>query len=138
MTWSRFACFSGGVMALLVLVPFTASAQGIAGSVADDTGGVLPGVTVEASSPALIEGIRTAFTDGQGLYNITNLVPGTYSVTFTPPWLLDDHPGRGRADGWVHGQYRRGPCKSAVSKRRSPSPGRARWWTCRPPWRSPR
>ena len=85
MTWSRFACFSGGVVALLVLVPFTASAQGIAGSVADDTGGVLPGVTVEASSPALIEGIRTAFTDGQGLYNITNLAPGTYSVTFTLP-----------------------------------------------------
>ena len=74
--------------ALLVIVPFTASAQqtgAIAGEVADDTGGVLPGVTVEASSPALIEGVRTAFTDGSGLYSITNLVPGTYAVSFTLP-----------------------------------------------------
>ena len=86
MTWNRIAYFSGAVLvALLMLVPSIASAQAIAGSVADDTGGVLPGVTVEASSPALIEGVRTAFTDGEGLYNIINLVPGTYSVTFTLP-----------------------------------------------------
>ena len=108
MTWSRFACFSGGVVALLVLVPFTASAQGIAGSVADDTGGVLPGVTVEASSPALIEGIRTAFTDGQGLYNITNLAPGTYSVTFTlPGFSTIIREGVVLTAGFT-GQYRRG------------------------------
>ena len=85
----RVVCWSGiAFVGLLVIVPFTASAQqtgGIAGEVADDTGGVLPGATVEASSPALIEGVRTAFTDGQGLYSITNLVPGTYSVTFTLP-----------------------------------------------------
>ena len=86
MTLNRPVCFGSAVLiALLILAPHTASAQAIAGSVADDTGGVLPGVTVEASSPALIEGVRTAFTDGEGLYNIINLVPGTYSVTFTLP-----------------------------------------------------
>ena len=85
MTWNRLGCISCAILALLILAPFTASAQGITGSVSDDTGGVLPGVTVEASSPALIEGVRTAFTDGAGLYSITNLAPGTYSVTFTLP-----------------------------------------------------
>ena len=73
------------VLAMLILAPSTASAQAIAGTVTDDTGGVLPGVTIEATSPALIEGVRTAFSDGAGLYNITNLAPGTYSVTFTLP-----------------------------------------------------
>ena len=56
-----------------------------AGSAQDETGAVLPGVTVEARSPALIEGVRTAFTDGAGNYRITDLRPGTYSVTFTLP-----------------------------------------------------
>src|SRR6266436_4937936 len=57
--------------------------SGIAGLVTDNTGGVLPGVTVEASSPALIEGIRTVVTDGQGRYSIVDLRPGTYKLTFT-------------------------------------------------------
>ena len=76
------------LMALLILVPLSASAQqdgGVAGEVSDDTGGVLPGVTVEAASPALIEGSRVVVTDGQGRYNVINLVPGTYTVTFTLP-----------------------------------------------------
>ena len=60
-------------------------ASGIAGLVTDETGGVLPGVTVEASSPALIEQVRTAVTDGQGRFNIVQLRPGTYVVTFTLP-----------------------------------------------------
>jgi hypothetical protein len=51
--------------------------------VRDVSGGVLPGVTVEAASPALIEKVRTAVTDGEGRYNIVDLRPGTYSVTFT-------------------------------------------------------
>ena len=55
----------------------------IAGVVRDASGGVIPGVTVEASSPALIEKSRTAITDGQGQYRIIQLVPGTYTVTFT-------------------------------------------------------
>ena len=57
----------------------------IAGLVSDTTAGVMPGVTVEARSPALIEGVRTAFTDGAGRYTIVNLPPGNYSVTFTLP-----------------------------------------------------
>ncbi|MBM3466151.1 MAG: carboxypeptidase regulatory-like domain-containing protein, partial [Armatimonadetes bacterium] len=71
----------------LWLMPAAAWAQntGIAGVVRDSSGGVLPGVTVEASSPALIEKVRTVVTDGQGLYSIVDLRPGTYTVTFTLP-----------------------------------------------------
>ena len=69
-----------------LLLPATARAQaGIAGSVIDETGGLLPGVTVEAASPALIEQVRTGITDGAGLYSIVDLRPGTYTVTFTLP-----------------------------------------------------
>jgi hypothetical protein len=57
----------------------------IAGSVKDASGAVLPGVTVEASSPALIEKVRTVVTDGTGLYRLVNLPPGSYTVTFTLP-----------------------------------------------------
>ncbi len=53
----------------------------IAGTVKDSTGGALPGVTVEVASPALIEKVRTAVTDGQGNYRVTDLRPGVYSVT---------------------------------------------------------
>lgn len=53
--------------------------------VRDASGGVLPGVTVEAASPALIERVQTAVTDGAGVYQIINLRPGTYTVTFTLP-----------------------------------------------------
>src|SRR5262245_23212617 len=60
-------------------------ASGIAGLVRDTSGAVLPGVTVEAASPALIEKVRTVVTDGQGRYNITDLRSGTYSVTFSLP-----------------------------------------------------
>ena len=48
----------------------------IAGALTDDTGGVLPGVTVEAASDVLIEGSRVVFTDGTGRYSIVNLRPG--------------------------------------------------------------
>jgi hypothetical protein len=58
-------------------------ASGIAGVVRDTSGAVLPGVTVEASSPALIEKVRSAITDSQGRYNIVDLRPGVYTVTFT-------------------------------------------------------
>src|SRR5256885_608923 len=53
-----------------------ASASGIAGTVRDSSGAVLPGVTVEASSPVLIERVRTAITDAQGNYSLTELRPG--------------------------------------------------------------
>src|SRR5882762_3862491 len=64
----------------------TASAQqasGIAGTVKDSSGLALPGVTVEAASPALIEKTRAVSTDGEGRYTIVDLRPGTYTVTFT-------------------------------------------------------
>src|SRR5438132_8169958 len=65
------------------LVPCTAFAQGsIVGTVKDSSGAVLPGVTIEASSPELIEKTRSAISDGGGQYRIENLRPGTYSVTF--------------------------------------------------------
>jgi hypothetical protein len=67
----------------LLLVPGLAFAQAtITGVVRDSSGAVLPGVTVEASSSALIEKVRTAVTDGTGQYRIIDLRPGTYAVTF--------------------------------------------------------
>jgi hypothetical protein len=74
----------GCLCAGFLLVPHMARAQSaIAGLVTDTTGAAMPGVTVEAASPALIEGSRSAITDGQGRYNVDNLRPGTYKVTFT-------------------------------------------------------
>jgi hypothetical protein len=72
------------VLACLVLIPAMASAQGsITGVVKDPSGAVLPGVTVEAASPVLIERVRSVVTDGTGQYRIVDLRPGTYAVTFT-------------------------------------------------------
>ncbi|MCE2543333.1 MAG: carboxypeptidase regulatory-like domain-containing protein, partial [Acidobacteria bacterium] len=73
------------VIACLLLVAGAANAQEIGGTVADTTGGVLPGVTVEVRSPDIIEQVRTAVTDGAGLYLVVALEPGTYSVTYTLP-----------------------------------------------------
>src|SRR4051812_38649259 len=68
----------------VVLLPITAYAQAsISGVVKDSSGAVLPGVTVEASSPALIEKSRSTVTDSSGQYQIIQLVPGSYTVTFT-------------------------------------------------------
>ena len=72
------------LLAGLLLLPASAFAQAaIAGSTKDASGAVLPGVTVEASSPVLIEKVRTTVSDDRGLYRIVNLPPGTYVVTFT-------------------------------------------------------
>src|SRR5437773_2348277 len=77
-----------GVVGALAM-PAAALAQqttaGIAGVARDASGGVLPGVSVEASSPVLIERVRTVTTDGDGRYNIVDLPPGRYTVTFTLP-----------------------------------------------------
>src|ERR671930_1516552 len=76
-TWFVLVC---------LLFPATAFAQAsITGVVRDASGGVLPGVTVEAASPALIEKVRSVVTDGNGQYRIVDLRPGTYSVKFTLP-----------------------------------------------------
>jgi hypothetical protein len=71
-------------LGLVLVLPTALLAQGaIGGTVKDSTGAVLPGVTVEASSEALIERTRSAVTDANGQYQIVNLRPGTYAVTFT-------------------------------------------------------
>ena len=75
---------TGIVLAFLVASNVHAQAS-ISGLVQDATGGVLPGVAVEASSPSLIEKVRTATTDGAGRYTIVDLRPGIYRVTFTLP-----------------------------------------------------
>jgi len=85
MTRSRIAMLFVVALAWLAL-PTTARAQSaFAGVVKDATGAVLPGVTVEASSPALIEKVRSVTTDANGAYKIENLRPGTYTLTFTLP-----------------------------------------------------
>jgi hypothetical protein len=72
------------ILSALFLVPRLACAQSaISGLVRDTSGAVLPGVTVEAASPVLIEKVRTVVSDGDGRYTIVDLRPGTYTVTFT-------------------------------------------------------
>ena len=82
-------CFVIGALVTLV-APREIRAQGIGaasivGVVRDTSGAVLPGVTVEAASPVLIEKVRTTVTDAEGRYQIAELRPGAYSVTFTLP-----------------------------------------------------
>ena len=72
------------ILWIIVLLPAAAWAQSsITGIVRDGSGAVLPGVTVEAASPALIEKIRSTVSDAQGLFRIVDLRPGTYTVTFS-------------------------------------------------------
>jgi len=79
MTGVRVLAFVG-----LLVVPSLAAAQSqITGQVRDESGGVLPGVTVEAASPVLIEKQKMAISDDQGRYTIVDLRPGTYKVTFS-------------------------------------------------------
>ena len=83
---SRLSALNGLVigMAMLVLASGTASAQSsITGLVKDTTGAVMPGVTIEAASPALIERTRSVSSDAQGRYAIVDLRPGPYKLTFT-------------------------------------------------------
>ena len=68
---------------LCLALPAVAGAQSLAGTVRDSSGGVLPGVSVEAASSALIERTRSVVTDANGQYQIIDLRPGTYTITFT-------------------------------------------------------
>jgi len=83
--WIPRTSLNGLIVALLIPAAAAAQTGSIAGEVADETGGVLPGVTVEADSDSLIGGARVTVTDGAGLYTIEGLVPGTYTVSFTLP-----------------------------------------------------
>jgi hypothetical protein len=106
--------------ALTLMVAANASAQAsISGLVQDTTGAVLPGVTVEASSDALIEKVRTATTDGAGRYTIVDLRPGIYTVTFTLPGFStvrrQDIELAGAATVQVNGDLRVGALEETVT-----------------------
>src|SRR5436190_4577883 len=82
----KFVLRAASALVVLLLLPAAAYAQAaITGVARDASGGVLPGVTVEAASPVLIEKVRSVITDATGQYRIVDLRPGTYSVTFTLP-----------------------------------------------------
>jgi hypothetical protein len=88
MARSIVRCWFLPIVVFTLLAPTLARAQSattgtIAGEVKDTSGALLPGVTVEAASPALIERVRTAVTNDEGKYRITDLRPGTYTITFT-------------------------------------------------------
>src|SRR5262245_10010528 len=72
-------------LTIVVFQPLSGFGQTISGTVTDPSGAVLPGVTVEASSPALIEQMRSVVTNEVGRYSVISLVPGTYTVTFSLP-----------------------------------------------------
>src|SRR5712664_1010667 len=80
----RFLAFAL-VLLFLPSVAYAQFAGAITGVAKDASGGVLPGVTVEAASPVLIEKVRSVVTDDTGQYRIVDLRPGTYSVTFGLP-----------------------------------------------------
>ncbi len=98
----RLALFTA--LAVLMAIPAARAQQaaGIAGVVRDTSGLAMPGVTVEAASPALIEKTRTVVTDGEGRYSIVDLRPGTYTVIFSLDGLLDRQPRRHRAGQRFH------------------------------------
>ena len=74
------------LLIVVLLIPTTVFAQAsVTGLVRDSSGGVVPGVTVEAASPVLIEKVRSTITDAAGLYRIVDLRPGTYTLTFSLP-----------------------------------------------------
>src|SRR5882672_8502361 len=78
----RISCLV--VASSFLLLAAAAWAQSsITGVVRDGSGAVLPGVTVEAASPVLIEKVRSTVSDAQGLFRIVDLRPGTYTITFS-------------------------------------------------------
>ena len=86
-------CLLSVVLLLAVAAPAAAQTTGsIVGRVTDEGGGVLPGATVEAKSPAL-QGSRTAVTDSTGAYRLELLPPGEYTVSFTlQGFATESHP----------------------------------------------
>jgi len=82
-SWPRVAAVCTVLGAVLVVASAAFAQATLTGVVKDTSGAVLPGVTVEASSPALIEKVRSTITDGKGAWTIVDLRPGTYAVAFT-------------------------------------------------------
>ena len=108
------------LLAAVLAAPSLAHAQAaITGIVTDESGGALPGVTIEAASPALIERTRTVFTDSQGLFRLVDLRPGTYQVTFTLPGFTtlvrDRITLAGTATVTVNGQLTLGAIEETVT-----------------------
>jgi hypothetical protein len=107
---------------LLLGLASSASAQvlgGLAGTVKDNTGAVLPGVTVEATSPALIDKVRSAVTDSEGQYKIVDLPPGTYTVTFSLGGFstvkVDGIMLQSAATGTLHADMKVGNLEEAIT-----------------------
>ena len=108
--------------AMVVLLASSVSAQvpaGLAGTVKDSSGGVMPGVTVEATSPALIEKVRAVVTDSQGQYRIIELPPGVYAVTFTlggfSPVTVEGIALTSGLTGTVHADLKVGSLAEAIT-----------------------
>src|SRR2546422_10932555 len=85
--WDRILIISF-FLSLVPTVMYAQAGAALTGVVTDTSGAVLPGVTVEARSPVLIEQVRSAVTDESGRYRIVDLRPGTYSVTFALPGFV--------------------------------------------------
>jgi len=111
---------TAALLAVVLWVPSLAFAQAsISGQVSDESGGALPGVTIEAASPALIEKVRTVFTDAEGLYRFVDLRPGTYTVTFTLPGfgtlVRDQITLEGSATVTINGQLKVGALSETLT-----------------------
>ena len=120
------------LLAVTVLFPVTVHAQAtIAGTVRDASGAVLPGVTVEVASPALIEKARTVVTDGVGQYRVVDLRPGTYRGDVYVAGLQHAEAGRDRGQPARRLHHQCGDARRRRSPKRSPSPGTRRSSTCR-------
>jgi Carboxypeptidase regulatory-like domain len=81
----RLKAFVAAVVAAIAFPSIAAAQSSFTGVVKDSSGGVLPGVSVEAASPVLIEGSKSDVTNANGQYRITDLRPGVYTVTFSLP-----------------------------------------------------
>ena len=117
-------------------LPAAAAAQGtstatIAGVVRDSSGAVLPGVTVEAASPALIEKVRSTVTDERGEYRLPELRPGHLHGHVHAAGLRHAQARRPRAAHQLHRADRRGADGQPARRRPSRSPVPRRSWTCR-------
>ena len=98
-----FLCMAAVVLLVLPELAYSQTSQSaLAGVVRDTTGGVLPGVTVEAASPALIERVRAVTTDSSGVYRIVDLRPGVYTITFTLPGFNTVRVEKFRAASRLH------------------------------------
>jgi hypothetical protein len=157
-----FARRASVILFVLLLLPAAAYAQAaVTGVVKDASGGVLPGVTVEAASPVLIEKVRSVVTDDTGQYRIVDLRPGTYTVTFSLPGFSsvkrDGIELTGTFVATVNGEMKVGALEETitvtgetpivdvqsakqqqtVSKDVKPSPRPIRIWTSIPSFASP-